>query len=136
MKTKHIITSILAVGTIAMIIKNKQSRFNPPKIFYVKTLAKGYNARTIPPFGIYILESQKNNKELLAHEIRHWRQYQKLGLIRFYYEYASQMIQFGYDKMPLEIQARTNESEYCKNNYTECVRKGISKTVNDPYFRM
>lgn len=46
------------------------------------------------------------------------------------------MIQFGYDKMPLEIQARTNESEYCKKNYTECVRKGIAKTINDPYFRM
>lgn len=46
------------------------------------------------------------------------------------------MKQFGYDKMPMEIEARKNESDYCKNNYTECVRNGTAKTVYNPNFRL
>ena len=45
------------------------------------------------------------------------------------------MKQFGYDKMPMEMEARANESDYCKENYTECVRNGKSNTVNNPNFR-
>ena len=34
-----------------------------------------------------------------------------------------------------EIEARENESEYCKLNYTECVRTGESVTAYNPNFR-
>ena len=113
----------------------QRNRKKPP-VFYRKKLAKNYNARTIPPFGIFIKEDEKNNKELLEHELTHWKQYEEKGFIDYYVDYTKQMKQFGYDKMPMEIEARKNESDYCKNNYTECVRNGTAKTVYNPNFRL
>lgn len=110
-KAKHILVgSGVAIALFA--IYNAIQKSNEPKIYYRAKLYKGYNARTIPPFGIYILESEKDNIALLEHEKIHWKQYQKRGLINFYNEYANQFSHFGYDKMPMEIEARTNESEY------------------------
>ena len=45
------------------------------------------------------------------------------------------MKQYGYDKMPMEKEARKNETEYCKENYTGCVRTGQAQTVFNPNFR-
>lgn len=98
-------------------------------------MAGNYSARTIPPFGIYIKESEKDNQALIDHELIHWKQYQDGGLLNYYLTYASQMKQYGYDKMPMEQEARTNESDYCKENYTECVKDGQAKTVYNPNFR-
>lgn len=105
-------------------------------VFFKKSLFKKYNARTIPPFGIYIKESEKDNKELVDHEKVHWKQYQKNGLINYYKNYLKQLKKYGYDKMPMEQAARKNETEYCKQNYTKCVRTGESKTVYNPVFRV
>ena len=107
-----------------------------PPIYIRRKLPKGYNARTIPPFGIYIKESEKNNKELIEHELIHWRQYQKNGLIDYYRRYLRELKRWGYDKMPMEQEARKNETKYCRQNYTECVRTGRSKTVYNPNFRV
>ncbi|WP_204343853.1 hypothetical protein [Psychroserpens algicola] len=65
----------------------------------------------------------------------HWKQYQKKGLIGFYYDYYNELKIYGYDKMPMEIEARFWESDNCKLNYTECVRSGKSVTVFNPDFR-
>lgn len=137
MKTSTKIISLLAIASGIVITYNIiQRRRKKPPIFFKKELAKNYNARTIPPFGIFIKESEKDNKELIDHEIVHWKQYQNKGLIRFYIDYAKEMKELGYDKMPMEKEARVNESEYCQNNYTECVRNGQAKTVYNPNFRL
>ena len=138
MKTKHIVigASIISVGmAVALAIKNATAQANEPKIFYCKTLTGNYNAKTIPPFGIYILESQKDNQLLLQHELIHWKQYQQLGLLRYYIQYQKELKQFGYDKMPLQLEARIYESQWVQQNYTEAVRTGQAQTVYNPDFR-
>ena len=104
-------------------------------VYYVDSIAANFNARTIPPIGIFIKKSQKDNIDLLNHELIHWKQFQKLGLISFYTTYIKEHIKNGYDLNKLEIEARNNESNYCRNNFTACVRSGESKTVYNPNFR-
>ena len=108
---------------------------NSPKIYYKKTLPGNYNALTLPPFGIFILESEKQNKHLLQHELIHWEQYNKMGLVNWLLNFSSELNKFGYDKAPMEIEARKEECNFCKTNYTQCVRNGKSKTVFNPQFR-
>lgn len=115
-------------------IYNAAQRKKEPKIYFRKKMFGNYNGRTIPPFGIYIKESQKENQNLIDHEIMHWKQYQRLGLLKFYSQFAKELKDFGYDNAPLEIEARFIENDYCKTNYTECVRTGQSKTVFNPNF--
>lgn len=130
---------MLVFGTISVvsfIIYNAaQRRRKLAPIFIRKSLAKNYNARTIPPFGIYIKESEKDNAALLEHEMVHWRQYQKMGLFNFYSTYWRQLKEHGYDQMPMEQDARGNEDEYCRENYTQCVRNGWARTIYNPVFR-
>ncbi len=126
----------ISAGAISLFaLYNHFQKIKPGKV-YVRNMKGNYNARTVPPFGIFISESQKNNSELIAHEQHHWQQYQKMGLFGYYSTYAKQMKQYGYDAMPMEKEARTNENDYCKENYTDCVRKGLSKTVSNPKFRI
>jgi len=133
---KKIALGILGSGIVGFGIYTliQRSRKDPP-IYVRKKLAKNYNARTIPPFGIYIKESQKDNQALIDHEKVHWRQFRRRGLSGFYIPYFIQLKKYGYDGMPMEKEARANESDYCKENYTHCVRTGLSRTVFDPNFR-
>lgn len=108
---------------------------NRPRIIYTRKMPANYNALTVPPFGIFISQDEKENRALLDHELRHWKQYQREGLIPFTFGYARAARRFGYDGNPYEIEARSNESEFCRTNYTECVRTGRSQTVNNPNFR-
>jgi hypothetical protein len=110
-------------------------RLNVP-IYYVNSIAANFNARTIPPFGIFIKKSESKNLALLNHELKHWEQFKKLGLLGFYSKYVSEHIKKGYDLNELEIEARSNESQYCKTNFTQCVRSGESNTVFNPNFRL
>lgn len=108
-----------------------------PKIYHKDRLPFNYNAQTLPPFGIRVQTEDKDNKLLLEHELVHWQQYRKTGAIIYYIKYALQKSIYGYDKMPMEIEARKQigENEYCQINYTECVKNGQSITIKEPYFR-
>lgn len=112
------------------------AQINKPKIYVVED-NKNYNAKVVPPFGIYINKSQADNSKLLQHELVHWNQYKRTGALLFYLKYFIEYALYGYDDMPLEIEARkaVDESEYCIKNYTECVRTGQAKTVSNPNFR-
>ncbi len=125
------------VGSIIVcsVIYNEFQKRSEPNIFYRKNLAGNYNAKTIPPFGIFIKESERGNTALLEHEKVHWKQYREKGLVKFYYQYIKELKTYGYDQMPMEKEARANETEYCKNNYTQCVREGKAKTIHNPKFR-
>ena len=127
---------IICIIILVIVFYNyyQRNRSDVP-VFYKKKLIRNYNARTVPPFGIFIKDSEKGNKDLLNHELVHWEQYRELGLLKYYGGYLTQMGKYGYDKMPMEIEARGNESEYCKKNYTECVRSGVAKTIHNPKFR-
>jgi hypothetical protein len=134
MKTKNI---LLTIGGILLADYLLAKVNTNPQIIIKKNLPFNYNAQTIPPFGIYILETEKDNKKLLEHELVHWKQYNKSGAILFYLKYLAQKSFYGYDKMPLEIEARklVGENNYCQNNYTNCVKNGDSITVSNSDFR-
>ena len=135
MNNKQLAIGFIIAGGIVFAIFNNQQKAKTPTIHVRKKLARGYNARTIPPFGIYVKESEKDNQELIEHELVHWKQYQENGLLNYYFTYIKQLKKYGYDRMPMEQVARGNESEYCKANYTECVRAGQSNTIYNPKFR-
>lgn len=80
-----------------------------PKIYYVKYLLPPFRAMTIPPFGIFINIKYKGNEQILKHDLIHWKQYKRMGLIMYYLRYFIQLIIIGYDTMPMELEARQNE---------------------------
>jgi len=108
-----------------------------PNVYYLNKLPNNFNAQSIPPFGIFISEKEKNNQILLDHEMNHWQEYNKSGAIIFYLKYIFQYFIYGYDKMPLEVKARKDvkESKFCQENYTECVRTNKAITVQNNSFR-
>lgn len=131
-------TKIALAGFALFLLYNeKQKKNNNPNIFYVKRIPGGYNGCIIPPFGIFIVESQKENRVLLEHEKVHWMQYQREGLTPFLFNYWSEHIKNGYDLNPYEIEARllSGENNCCLTDYTNCVREGRSNTVFNPIFR-
>ena len=111
-------------------------RFNDnPRIFYLKELPFGYNGFIVPSIGVFIKEEHRNSESLRLHELVHWQQFQREGLIVFLLSYAYNHIKYGYDGNPYEVEARFEESDFCKSNYTYCVRNGLAKTVYNPCFR-
>lgn len=133
---KNILIGTGIIGTIVFIAYcMKQRKNDNPKIFYPKKPFGGYNGYIVPPFGVVIKESEKDNKALLEHELMHWKQFRREGLIPFLFNYSKEAAKNGYDKNPYEKEARTVETGYCKENYTECVRNGTAKTVYNPNFR-
>lgn len=84
------------------------------KIYYVKYIWPPfwlpYHAITIPPIGIFIKEEHRNNQKIMNHEMVHWEQYLRLGLLKFYFKYLKEFLIFGYQKMPMEIEARHEEN--------------------------
>lgn len=83
--------------------------FKEPKIYYVKWLLPPFRAMTIPPFGIFIKQKYKGNEHILQHDLIHWKQYKRMGIILYYFRYFFQLITIGYDTMPMEMEARQNE---------------------------
>jgi hypothetical protein len=135
MKKKHILFGIASILLIDYLI----ARINKtPKITYKEKLPFNYNAQTLPPFDIKVQSEDRDNQLLIQHELVHWQQYRKTGAIIYYLKYTLQKAIFGYDKMPMEVEARKQigESEYCQNNYTECVRNGKSITIKEQNFRV
>ena len=90
---------------------------------------------TLPPFGILIKKEHRTNTALIDHELVHWKQFQRMGLLPFISTYVREQLK-GYDQNALEIEARYAESEYCKTNYTQCVRNGSATTIHNPNFRI
>lgn len=128
--------ALLIGGSIlALHLLLKHLRKADPSIILVDKLPNNYNASTVPPFGIYVAKDYANNLALIEHEKIHWQQYQRMGLLNYYLQYFAQKSKFGYDNMPMEIEARKNESDFCKRNYTSCVRNGSSLTVTNKNFR-
>lgn len=131
--TKIVLGSIVCLTAYSLYMRTYRKE-NPP-IFYPNWLPFGYNGFVVPPVGVFIRKKHEKSKELLDHELVHWQQYQREGLLPFLYNYTAQALTKGYDKNPYEIEARYNESDFCKENYTHCVKNGLAKTVHNPDFR-
>lgn len=50
-------------------------------------------------------------EELLAHELAHVLQWQFLGVFRFMFDYARYFLRHGYEGHPLEMAARSAETD-------------------------
>lgn len=92
-----------------------------PKIFLTNKVIKPYRGMAIPPFGIFIKPESKS-RTVIKHELIHWRQFRELGFLGFYFRYTWQMLRYGYDKAPLEKEARELSSED-KENLTTYSKK-------------
>lgn len=135
MNTKEKIALAVFAGIAGLVALDSFLRTKPAKLYVVDWLPYGYNAMTVPPVGVFVLKEHQNNLALLTHENVHWSQYQRMGVLKFYYQYAHEKSRHGYDRMPMEIEARVNESDHCKHHYTECVRNGTAATVSSSNFR-
>jgi hypothetical protein len=123
------------IGAAVLALYNAKQIRQPAPVHYVDQLPLGYTAMTIPPWGIFIATQYQDNVALLQHELVHWEQYQRDGLLGFYGNYLTGYLVEGYDKMPYEIEARFIETPYCQLNYTQCVRNGTARTLYKPDFR-
>lgn len=127
--------SYLIYGFLALLVysyyKRKKSKVN---VYYLDNLPLNYNGLIVPPIGIFINKSKRDSEELLNHELIHWEQYKTEGL-KMIPKYIVESIRNGYDRNKYEIKAREGESEFCKTNYTHCVRNGLAKTSHNKNFR-
>jgi hypothetical protein len=130
MVNKYVIYGVLGFFAYSY-YKRQQSEV---RIYYVNRLPFNYNGLVVPAVGVFIKKIEKNNQELLSHELTHWEQYRREGLMMLP-KYFIEALKNGYDGNSYEIEARKNESEYCQLNYTDCVRRGISITAHNPRFR-
>lgn len=63
-------------------------------------------------YGIYIRHDFWENERLIIHELTHTLQYERLGgITEFLNQYIKECIYYGYDKSPLEIEAKTMETK-------------------------
>lgn len=129
MTTTNTILTASAIGLLLYAASRQK-----PSVIPMGALPFGFNAMTVPPVGVFVRKDQLHNQALLDHELVHWQQYRERGLFGFYTDYFNEMSAYGYDHMPMEREARANETPYCQCNYTECVRSGIAKTVSNPKF--
>ena len=87
-----------------------------PFVFYLPfNIPDKQMAITIPPFGIFIESKYQNENSndpcsILKHEMVHWEQYKKMGLISFHYNYMSCYLNSGRINNWMEDEAR----EPCK----------------------
>ena len=70
----------------------------------------GFGGVTLPPLGIYILAEHLHSQRLIRHEQAHWRQWQRMGAVRFYVTYTWLWLRHGYRNRPMEIEAREAEA--------------------------
>ena len=136
MKKKETILGISIISIVAFFIYCRKQRKNDnPRIFYVKNTFRNYNGYIVPPFGIVIKNTEKDNADFHKHEMTHWKQWQSGGIF-FLIDWLKEQKQKGYDLNKYEIEARkkSGETAYCQTNYIFCVRNGMAKAFN-PNFR-
>ena len=97
-----------------------------PKIRYVQWVLPPFRAMTIPPFGIFIKKEFEGDKQILEHDLIHWKQYERMGLFMYYFRYFMQLLLIGYDTMPMEMEARQGDDDETKWNYRERYHKNGS----------
>lgn len=67
----------------------------------------GFHGVCLPPFGVYILAERLGDEGLARHELAHWAQYRRMGVLRYYLTYIWQVLRYGYRNAPMEVEARS-----------------------------
>ena len=70
----------------------------------------GFHGVALAPWGIYILPAAMHSQRLTRHEQQHWRQWQRMGAVRYYATYLWQIVRYGYRNAPMEVEARNAEN--------------------------
>lgn len=83
---------------------NKVKTASGPVKWFLKLT--GYEGITLPPFGIYILASHLNDQKLIKHEMCHWEQAHRIGILKWYTLYLYYNLRYGYWNNPFEVEAR------------------------------
>ena len=66
-------------------------------------------------YGVYVRSGHVSNR-LLSHEFRHVFQYELEGSIAgFLRQYLQQIVEFGYDQAPYEVDARDHECDFSQS---------------------
>ena len=105
-----------AIPSVFIIIILILNLIKHPFVYYLPFNIPGdLKASTIPPFGIFIESKYQNENSnepcsLIKHEMVHWEQYKRMGLISFYYNYLKCYINSGRVNNWMEEEAR----EPCK----------------------
>ena len=109
-KAGLIILSIFVALILMMVIMSQSAIKKDPPIRYVNKLPGDIFAITLPPFGVliereYINEGREKGSTWL-HEMIHWQQYQRYGVLGFYGRYIKDWMRFSYEEHPMEVEAR------------------------------
>jgi hypothetical protein len=80
-----------------------------PLLLSILLRCVGFKAITLPPFGIYVIQRYVDNTRLAKHEAKHWEQYERMGVLKFYAVYLWYSLKYGYRNNPMEIEARKAE---------------------------
>ena len=70
----------------------------------------GFHGVALAPWGIYIRPAAMHSQRLIRHEQAHWRQWQRMGTVRYYATYLWQIVRYGYRNAPMEVEARAAEN--------------------------
>jgi hypothetical protein len=74
-------------------------------------LLTGHVGITLPPFGIFMVDRNwLASDSMVRHEHVHWQQWQRMGTLRFYATYLWLLARHGYQRHPMEIEARNAEA--------------------------
>ena len=122
MKKTAIILSIIII--ILAIYSYVQRKNKNPKVFYFNGDPNArFTAITIPPFGIIINKTAASSPgntihTNLVHENVHWKQFQNIGLPKFYYNYLKYYIESDgkYQNNPMEQEAFIVSNQYNRIN--------------------
>ena len=69
-----------------------------------------FGAITLPGRRVVMMDWLLRDENLIAHELAHVEQYERLGTARFLWRYFVLLLRYGYDDHPMEIEARRHES--------------------------
>ena len=97
---------LIIVILVAVFTVSKQPKFFIFPEFFQKIIKKysNLNAMTIPPFGMFFMPGTFVDSTI-RHELIHWEQYKRFGVLGFYILYFYYSLKYGYWDNPLEIEA-------------------------------
>lgn len=85
-----------------------------PKFFPVPSWLQRFfksHAITLPPFGMFFSHGHFV-ESTIRHELVHWEQYNRYGVVGFYLLYLYYTIKYGYWENPMEIEAYQQNVTY------------------------
>lgn len=134
-KTKIILLVIVIIISLIFIYSEVQRKNNSPKILSINFSFWNFSGITIPPFGIivndYFFNGRKDGarRTTIAHETIHWKQFQKLGLLKFYGNYFFGFAKSGYSKNAMEQEAFLKVRKIVVNKKDYDMSKPIDKSI-------